>query len=127
MVQSPFTKAALALLVGSLLVARTATSPIEFVGISVATAVPTFLLIEFASHIFGSMATRKTTNRLWTAAFVLTLLVIGAGLGMILASSLGWSRQPESIRYSLTIVVVAVVSLLIGFYSTAHAEIGRGT
>lgn len=95
--------------------------PMTAFAVGLIVAVPGYLALTVVTRILGKYEHDggDVMNLIWELGFLAAVLVIGSGLGMLTASSLGWSATPHTLRYPLIITVFTMVSLLIGYRSTA--------
>jgi hypothetical protein len=85
---------------------------------------PAYLAVtHLGGALAGGAAGDGALDLVWEVGFLLAVLLVGSGLGMLLASSLGLSTTPQDIRYPLVISAVATASLLVGYRLTS--PVGR--
>lgn len=89
------------------------------VGLTV--AVPAYLALTVVTRVLNKHDRDggDVMNLIWEFGFLIVVFVVGSGLGMLMASSLGWSATPHTLRYPLIITVFATMSLIVGYHLTS--------
>ena len=115
------TRLLVALLIGLISGTRFSVDPLFSLAVGILVAVPAYLALTVITRVLDETTRngRGVTDLCWELGFLLSVLVVGSGLGMLMASSLGWSATPHTLRYPFIITVFATASLLIGYRSTA--------
>lgn len=111
----------LALVIGLISGTGFSADPMTAFAVGLIVAVPGYLALTVVTRILGKHERDggDVMNLIWELGFLTAVLVVGSGLGMLTASSLGWSTTPHTLRYPLIITVFTTVGLLIGYRSTA--------
>ena len=112
---------ALALVIGLISSTRFSADPLSTLAVGLLVTLPAYLALTIVTRLLDkhSHESDAVMNLVWEFGFLLAVLVIGSGLGMFMASSLGWSAAPHTLRYPLIITVFATASLLVGYHFTS--------
>lgn len=116
----------IAVIFGLVVSTQFSVDPMTMFAIACIISIPSYFTLSIISRSLGVYNKKGgIADFLWELGFLIGILIAGGGLGMMFASSLGWSMTSHQFQYLLVITVFVMVGLVLGYHFTS--PVGRQT